>query len=133
MKRVALSAESTKSTPPFTLGWFATMPMGRPSMRARPVTSSPAQSFFTSWKDPSSTSASMRCITSKGRFWFWGMIWSSDRVAAAGDRAVHARATHLLQRHLLADDHLGHARRAEVHGGVALHHEDDVAEGRDVR
>src|SRR5438128_10209526 len=30
-------------------------------------------------------------------------------VAAAGDGAVHARATQLLERHLLPDDHLGHA------------------------
>jgi hypothetical protein len=47
--------------------------------------------------------------------------------------AVHLRAAHLLERHLLADDHLGHARRAEVHRGVALDHHDDVAERGDVR
>ena len=40
MKRAALSAESTKSTPPFHFGWLATMPTARPSMRAKPVTSS---------------------------------------------------------------------------------------------
>ena len=34
---------------------------------------------------------------------------------------------------LLPDHHLGHARRAEVHRGVALDHEHDVAERRDVR
>ena len=51
---------------------------------------------------------------------------------AAGDAGVHARAAHLLERHLLADHHLGHARRAEVHGGVALAHDHDVAERRDV-
>ena len=54
-------------------------------------------------------------------------------VAAAADGRVHARAAHLLERHLLADHHLGHARRAEVHRGVALDHEHDVAERRDVR
>ena len=30
MKRAALSAESTKSTPPLHFGWFATMPTGAP-------------------------------------------------------------------------------------------------------
>ena len=34
MKRAALSAESTNSTPPFCLGWLATMPIARPSRRA---------------------------------------------------------------------------------------------------
>ena len=34
MKRAALSAESTNSTPPLTFGWFATIPTTRPSMRA---------------------------------------------------------------------------------------------------
>ena len=46
---------------------------------------------------------------------------------------VHPRAAHLLERDLLADHHLGHARRAEVHRGVAVAHDHDVAEGRDVR
>ena len=55
-----------------------------------------------------------------------------EQVAAAGDLAVHARAAHLLERDLLADHHLGHARRAEVHRRVLLDHEDDVAERRDV-
>ena len=44
-------------------------------------------------------------------------------VAAAADGRVHARAAHLLERHVLADHDLGHARRAEVHRGVALDHE----------
>ena len=40
---------------------------------------------------------------------------------------------HLLERRdLLADHHLGHAGRAEVHRGVALDHEHHVAERRDV-
>ena len=34
MKRAALSAESTNSTPPLTLGWLATIPTTRPSRRA---------------------------------------------------------------------------------------------------
>jgi hypothetical protein len=33
MKRAALSAESTNSTPPRCLGWFATTPITRPSSR----------------------------------------------------------------------------------------------------
>jgi hypothetical protein len=33
MKRAALSAESTKSTPPFCRGWLATTPTTRPSSR----------------------------------------------------------------------------------------------------
>jgi len=51
-----------------------------------------------------------------------------QKVTAAGHRRVHLGAAHLLQRHLLADHHLGHARRAEVHAGVAVHHDHDVAE-----
>ena len=53
-------------------------------------------------------------------------------VGAAGLADVHAGATHLLERGDLADDHLGHPRRAEVHRGVAVDHEHDVAERRDV-
>ena len=53
-------------------------------------------------------------------------------VAAARHRGVHAGAAGLLQRGLLPDHHLGHAGRPQVHGGVALHHDDDVAEARDV-
>ena len=45
---------------------------------------------------------------------------------------MHPGAAHLLERGLLADDHLGHARRPEVHRGVALDHDHDVAERRDV-
>ena len=45
---------------------------------------------------------------------------------------MHPGAAHLLERDLLPDDHLGHARAAQVHRGVALDHDDDVAEARDV-
>ena len=45
---------------------------------------------------------------------------------------MHPRAAHLLEGDLLADHHLGHARRAEVHRRVALAHDHDVAERRDV-
>ena len=34
MKRAALSAESTNSTPPLNFGWLATIPTARPSSRA---------------------------------------------------------------------------------------------------
>ena len=34
MKRAALSAESTNSTPPLYFGWLATIPIARPSRRA---------------------------------------------------------------------------------------------------
>ena len=53
-------------------------------------------------------------------------------VAAARHGGVHAGAAHLLERDPLADDHLGHAGRAEVHRRVALDHDHDVAEARDV-
>jgi hypothetical protein len=56
----------------------------------------------------------------------------SQVVAAAADGGVHAGAAHLLQRHDLADDLLRHARRAEVHAGVALDHDHHVAERGDV-
>ena len=55
-----------------------------------------------------------------------------EEVAAARDRGVHLRAAHLLERHLLADHHLRHARRAQVHRGVALAHDHHVAERGDV-
>ena len=50
----------------------------------------------------------------------------------AGDRAVHPRAAHLLQRGVLADDHLDHPRAAQVHRGVAVDHRDEIAERRDI-
>ena len=57
MKRAALSAESTNSTPPLNFGWLATIPTARPSMRASPVTTSGANSRLTSKKLPSSQTA----------------------------------------------------------------------------
>ena len=39
MKRAALSAESFSRMPPRCFGWLATMPTGRPPMRARQVMS----------------------------------------------------------------------------------------------
>jgi hypothetical protein len=60
------------------------------------------------------------------------LVRLDEEVAAARDAGVHLRAAHLLERELLADDHLGHPRRAEVHRGVAVAHDHDVAEGGDV-
>ena len=56
-----------------------------------------------------------------------------EHVAAAGNGGVHLGAAHFLERDLLADHHLGHARRAEVHAGIAVDHHDHVAKRRDVR
>ena len=54
-KRAALSAESTNKTPPLCIGLLATIPTTLPSSSAKPVTSSVAQSGFTSKKESSST------------------------------------------------------------------------------
>ena len=61
-----------------------------------------------------------------------GLVVSHQEVAAAADRAVHPGSAKLLERDLLADNDLHHPRRAEVHRGIALDHDHDVAEGRDV-
>ena len=66
MNRVALSAESLKSTPPLTAELLATMPTVSPSIRANPTTSSAAKSGLTSKKLSSSTSPSMNSCTSNG-------------------------------------------------------------------
>jgi len=55
-----------------------------------------------------------------------------QRVAAAALGAMHACAAELLEAHLLANHDLDHSRRSQVHRGVALDHDHDVAEGRDV-
>ena len=55
MKRVALSAESTNSTPPLNIGLLATTPIGWPSSRAKPTTSSRAHSAWISNSESSST------------------------------------------------------------------------------
>ena len=60
-------------------------------------------------------------------------VVGDEVVAAAAHGGVHARAAHLLEADVLADHRLGHARRPQVHGRVALDHEHDVAERRDVR
>ena len=60
-------------------------------------------------------------------------IVGGEVVTAPRHRGVHAGATHLLQRDVLADHLFRHARRSEVHGRVLLDHEHHVTEGRDVR
>jgi hypothetical protein len=64
MNRAALSAESTNIAPARTDGWLATIPITRPSSRARPVTISWAQSALISKNDPPSTNRSITSRTS---------------------------------------------------------------------
>ena len=92
MKRAALSAESTNSTPPFHFGWLATMPTARPSRRAKPVTSSRANSFLSSKKLPSSTSASMTSWMPNAWFWLAGRMSSIRFAPALRRRAAPRRA-----------------------------------------
>ena len=55
-----------------------------------------------------------------------------QRIPKAAVGGMHPSAAQLLERHFLADHDLDHARRAEVHRGVAFDHDHDVAESRDV-
>ena len=59
-------------------------------------------------------------------------VGGHQQVREAAHGRVHASPAHLLERDLLADHHLRHARGAEVHAGIALDHDRDVAEGGDV-
>ena len=68
MKRAALSALSTNSTPPFCLGCQATIPTGFPSMRAKQVITSGANSFLISNTLSASTSSRMSANMSKNLF-----------------------------------------------------------------
>ena len=54
-KRAALREASQSSTPASTIGWFATTPTVRPSMRPKPVTMFLAKAPWISKKSPSST------------------------------------------------------------------------------
>ena len=53
--RAALSAAFTSRAPPSTMGWLATMPIGWPPTRARPVTMFFAHAGFMGKNSPSST------------------------------------------------------------------------------
>jgi hypothetical protein len=55
-----------------------------------------------------------------------------QEVSAPRDTGVHLGPAHLLEAHLLADHHLGHPRRPEIHRRVAVAHDHHVAERRDV-
>ncbi len=62
--RAALSAAFTSRAPPSIIGWFATMPTGRPPNRANPVTRFLAHSGFMGKKSPSSASTLITLCTS---------------------------------------------------------------------
>ena len=61
------------------------------------------------------------------------LVGGGQHVTAAGDLAVHARAAELLERRLLADGHLHHARAAHVERGLAVDHDDEVGQRRQIR
>ena len=54
--RVALSAESTNSTPPLNIELLPTTPTTSPSSRPKPMVSSAAQSAWISKNEPASSS-----------------------------------------------------------------------------
>src|SRR5713101_2990324 len=85
MKRAPLSAESTISTPPLTLGWFATIPATRPPILANPVMISWAKSRLISKKEPASTIRSMTSYMSNHLRWSYGTISSIGLPGAASE------------------------------------------------
>ena len=87
MKRAALSALSTKSTPPLCLGWLATIPTGFPSRRAKAVITSGAKSFFSSKSESASISSRRSANMSKNLFWSGGMMSSMRLPEVAGGTA----------------------------------------------
>jgi hypothetical protein len=60
------------------------------------------------------------------------LVGLGQHVAASGHLAVHERPAQRLERCLLADRHLDHARAADVERGLALDHDDHVGERRQV-
>ena len=171
MNRAALSAESTKRTPPFCRGWLATIadrapvdPRVADDELLRPAGVHLAErvgvgerldqvldvegGLLVAGDDLRDAALGgglgrrrrRRLLAPAARHVGEVALREVDRVlvglhqevAAARDAGVHLRPAHLLEGHLLADHHLGHPRRAEVHRGVALAHDHDVAEGRDV-
>ncbi len=90
MNRVALSAESTNSTPPLNIGLLATTPVTWPSSRAKPMVSSRAHSAWISKNDPASTSPrtyrrmSNACRSLTGTSAARSMPGSGPAAAAAG-------------------------------------------------
>src|SRR3954452_23010277 len=87
MNRADLSAESTNSTPPRTAELFATTPIGRPSSRAKPVTTSAANSGLISKNESASTSPSISSRISNGTDSSAGTTSSTSTVAASSAAA----------------------------------------------
>src|SRR5262245_45278045 len=88
MKRAPLSDESGNSTPPFTLGWLATMPTTRPPMRASPVMISGANNRLMSNQEPASITRSITSYMSNHFRWSYGTISSIDRPGAGSTAAA---------------------------------------------
>ena len=95
MKRAALSAESFSRMPPRCLGWLATMPTGRPPMRAKQVMIVRAKRGLMSNHWPSST---IRPITS---YMSYGLRGESGRMSSSSSSMPVDRVRGLAQRRLL--------------------------------
>ena len=68
MNSAAFSAASGKMAPDRSVGWLATTPTGRPSIRQNAVTISGPYPAFSSKTDSASATRSSRSRTSYGRF-----------------------------------------------------------------
>ena len=68
-------------------------------------------------------------LTERDGFLFVG----AEKVATSADRTMHLGAAQVLQGDLFSNDRLGHTRTAEIHRGISLDHQDDVAESGNVR
>ena len=93
--RAALSAESLSRIPPRCRGWFATIPTGRPPIRARQVMIVRAHAPFTSSHSPPSTIRRITSYMSYGlRFVSGSTSSSSSSIAVGGidDRTSPAAA-----------------------------------------
>src|SRR5258705_11783232 len=127
MKRAALSAESTMSTPPFTFGWLATMPIGRPARRANPTMISWAKRRLISNHEPASMTRSITSYMSKYLRWSYGTISSMDRpafaAAASRGRQLAGRLRHVGEVATRQHDRLPVGARQHVApaGNLAVH------------
>ncbi len=81
-KRLAFSPASMLRVPAMALGWLATIPMERPSTRAKPTRMLGAYSGWVSRNSPLSTMCSMIVCMSYGWFAESGMIVFSLRSAS---------------------------------------------------
>jgi len=84
MNSAAFSAASGKIAPERWAGWLATIPTGRPSIRAKAVTISLPYSGLSSNTDSASTTRSIRSVTSYARFGSSGITASVPRGSSAG-------------------------------------------------